>query len=100
MENKTFLYKLYPPRPTFHLDQTEEEGKVMQEHMKYWAALTAQKTSIVYGPVFDPNGVYSMAVIEVANNEDVLEVANQDPAVSSGVCSYEIIPMQIGMSRN
>jgi uncharacterized protein YciI len=99
MANKHFLYKLYPPRPSFHLDQDEKETKIMQEHMAYWRELTNKKNAIVYGPVFDPKSVYGMAVIQVNNQEEADEIANNDPAVASKVCSFELIPMQVGMTR-
>ena len=99
MEKKFFLYKLNPPRPTFHLDMSEEEKSAMQRHMQYWVQLTDQKFSILYGPVFDPNGVFGMAVIEVNSDEEANAISTGDPAVSSGVCTYELIPMQIGMIR-
>lgn len=100
MEKKYFLYKLYPPRLTFHLDQSEEEKSVMNIHMQYWAELTRQRISVVYGPVFDPKGVFGMAVIEVENADEADNIAKHDPAVSSGVCTYEVIPMMAGMLRS
>lgn len=100
MEKKHFFYKLYPPRPTFHLDQNEEEKAVMQQHMQYWTELTHQRSSIVYGPVFEPKGVFGMAVIEVNSEEEANNIAKNDPAVSSEVCAYELIPMQVGLMRN
>lgn len=99
MEKKHFLYKLFPPRPTFHLDQNEEEESVMQQHMQYWEELTNKRSSIVYGTVFDPHGVFGMAVIEVDNEEEADNIAKDDPAVSSNVCTYGLIPMQVGMIR-
>jgi uncharacterized protein YciI len=99
MEKKHFLYKLYPPRPTFHLDQNEDERKVMQQHMEYWKELTNKKNAIIYGPVFDHKGVYGMAVIEVNYERQADEIAKSDPALLSKMCSYRLIPMQLGMIR-
>ena len=99
MEKKYYLYKLYPPRDTFHLDQDEKEKDIMQQHMQYWAGLTDKRNAIVYGPVFDPKGVFGLAVTEVNNEEEANNIARNDPAVSSGVCKYELIPMEIGMLR-
>ena len=99
MEKKYFLYKLYPPRATFHLDQNEKEKGIMQQHVQYWAELTDKRNSIVYGPVFDPKGIFGMAVIEVDSEEEANNIAKYDPTVSSGVGTYELIPMQIGMIR-
>ena len=96
MGKKHFLYKLYPPRPSFHLDQNEDEKKMMQQHMEYWKALTNQKNAILYGPVFDPKGMYGMAVIEVNDERKADEIAKRYPALLSKMCSYELIPMQLG----
>lgn len=99
MEKKHFLYKMYPPRPSFHLDQNENEAKVMQQHIDYWRELTNKKNAIVYGPVFDPNGIYGMAVIEVTNEEQAGEIVKNDPAILSKICTCELIPMRVGMIR-
>jgi uncharacterized protein YciI len=99
MEKRHFLYKLIAPRPTFHLDMNDAEKEAMGRHMGYWAALTEKRTSVVYGPVFDPNGVYGMAVVELNENEDANDIGSNDPAVSSGICTFELIPMQVGMMR-
>ena len=99
MEKKHFLYKLYPPRPSFHVNQNEKEKKVMEQHVEYWKELTSEKNAIVYGPVFDPKGIYGMAVIEVNNEEDADEIAKNDPAVVSKICTCELIPMKVGMTR-
>ena len=99
MEKKFFFYKLYPPRPSFHMDMNDEEKTVMQQHMQYWVLLTENRNAIIYGPVFDPQGVFGMAVVEVNSDDQANEIAESDPAVSSKVCTYELIPMQVGMIR-
>jgi uncharacterized protein len=88
---------MYPPRPSFHLDQNENEKKVMQQHTDYWKELTNRKNAIVYGPVFDPRGVYGIAVIEVNNEEEAKKITKSDPAIVSQVCTFELIPMSVGM---
>jgi len=44
------------------------------------------------GPVFDPAGVYGIAVVEVDNEEQLNEMISNDPA--NGLNSYEIYPMR------
>jgi|SoiMethySBSTD1v2_1073268.scaffolds.fasta_scaffold18364_6 uncharacterized protein YciI len=95
-----FFYKLNAPRPDFHLTMDENENSAMQEHMAYWAALFENNKVIVYGPVFDPSGVYGMAVIEVESEDQADLIKNNDPAVSSGVCSAEVFQMQVGMAKS
>jgi uncharacterized protein len=99
MNKKHFLYKLIAPRPSFHLDMSEDEKLAMQAHVGYWAELTARRVSIVYGPVFDPAGVYGMAVVELDEHDDHNLTGEHDPAVSSGICTFELIPMQVCMTR-
>ncbi|MEJ7740995.1 MAG: hypothetical protein WKF97_26555 [Chitinophagaceae bacterium] len=57
------------------------------------------KIAVLYGPVFDPAGVWGLAIIEVGDEVEAQTVGTGDPAVSSGVCKYELKPMQIGMTR-
>ena len=96
---KYFLYKLIPPRPTFNADMNEQEQATMNTHMGYWGELTNKGKSVVYGPVFDPEGVYGMAVIEVEADDEAQAIATNDPAVTDGVCTYQLIPMMVGMIR-
>lgn len=56
MEKKYFLYKLYPPRPTFHSDQNEEEKSVMQQHMQYWAEITNKGRQLFTDPYLTQKG--------------------------------------------
>lgn len=95
METKHFFYKLIPPRPEFHLDQNEDENNIMKQHATYWSELTEHKLVLVYGPVLDPAGVFGMGVLELENQDQADEIAKKDPAVSSGVCKYEIYPMMV-----
>jgi uncharacterized protein YciI len=99
MNKKHFLFKLIAPRPSFNLDMSEAEKATMQVHVGYWTELIAKRTAIVFGPVFDPKGVYGMAVIEVDAEEEAAAIASNDPAVHSKICSYELIPMMVGMVR-
>ena len=99
MEKKHFFYKLIPPRPTFHLDQNDHEKQIMQQHAAYWAELTNKRDSILYGPVFDPNGVFGMAVIEVDDETQAKAIADNDPVVLSAISVYELIPMVVGLIR-
>lgn len=46
MEKQFFFYMLNPPRPDFHLDQSETEKHIMSQHAQYWISL------IVYGLLF------------------------------------------------
>ena len=71
----------------------------MQQHAAYWAQLTADKKAIIYGPVFHEEGVFGIAIIEVATDDEANEIAQNDPAISSNVNTYELSPMVVGLIR-
>ncbi|HWP96979.1 MAG TPA: YciI family protein [Syntrophomonadaceae bacterium] len=93
-EMKHFVSKLIPPRPTFHLDMSEEESSIMKEHAAYWQDMLEKGVVVVYGPVFDPSGVYGLGIIEAENENVVNTMLSNDPAVKSGLVRLEIYPMQ------
>ncbi|WP_242689168.1 YciI family protein [Pedobacter sp. SYSU D00535] len=93
------MYKLIPPRPTFHLDMNEEEKAVMESHILYWNGLFAERKTLVYGPVLDPKGVFGLAILEVESEEEAQQMISEDPAVTSGINQYELLPMMVGLVR-
>jgi uncharacterized protein YciI len=90
-EKKYFFLKLNPPRPSFTIDMTEEERKIMQKHIAYWAPYLNDGTMIVFGPVMDPKGGYGIGVVAVENQEQLNQIVANDPA--NGLGSYEVYPM-------
>ena len=92
-----FLYRLLPPRPTYHLDMSPEEGEIMQTHGGYWMNLLQQGTCVAYGPVFDPAGVWGLAILDVADEAAAQALVDDDPAVVSGVCTYQLLEMQLAV---
>ncbi len=92
-EKKHFMIKLIPPRPTFANDMTEEEGNIMKQHAAYWKDKADKGIAVVFGPVFDPKGVYGLGVIEVENENQAHAFTADDPSVKSGLNRIEIYPM-------
>jgi hypothetical protein len=91
---KYFVYKLISPRPTFPIDITEVEEKLMQEHGAYWKDLAERRIAVIFGPVFDPKGAYGMAIVEVKEEAFVHEIALKDPAIKAAVgFRFEVYPM-------
>jgi hypothetical protein len=43
-----FLFRLISPRPTFPMDMTDSERKVMGEHVTYWTALRDKGIATVF----------------------------------------------------
>ena len=86
-----FFVRTQNPRPTFHLDMTDNERVVMQEHVAYWSTHAETGTAIVFGPVMDPAGVYGIGVYSVRDEAEMQRLLAADPA--SGLLEYEVFPM-------
>jgi hypothetical protein len=83
-----FFVRALNPRPTFHLDMTEEERSIMNRHVAY---CSESKAAIVFGPVLDPKGVYGIGVYQVQDEEEMHELIENDPATE--LLKFEILPM-------
>jgi len=78
-----FHLRLQPPRPTFPFDGTSEEMAAMALHADYWRAQAKAGTAIAVGPVFEGEGAWGMAVIEVADEAAAHQIADGDPIVQA-----------------
>ncbi|MHB8375800.1 MAG: YciI family protein [Dehalococcoidia bacterium] len=94
-----FVYKLLPPRPTFPADMSAEESAIMRQHAGYWDGLLTQGRVVVFGPVADPAGVWGLAVVEAESDEDVRALGAEDPAVKSGMTTFDVYPMPVATAR-
>jgi uncharacterized protein YndB with AHSA1/START domain/uncharacterized protein YciI len=89
-----YLLRLIPPRPTFAQDMSEQERRVMMEHVVYWQGHTNANEVIAFGPVADPNGAWGVAIVEVADGDRVKKLTSEDPVMVHGLgARYEILPM-------
>jgi len=86
-----YLLRLIPPRPTFSQDMSAEEWSIMQRHVAYWTDLMAKGKALIFGPVLDPDGVYGIGVIGVADEAERDGLIASDPA--NGLNRYEAYPM-------
>ena len=86
-----FFVKTQNPRPSFHLDMTDDERGIMQHHVTYWSEKAAQGIAIVFGPVMDPKGVYGIGIYEVEDEAEMRSLLQADPA--NGLLQYELLPM-------
>jgi hypothetical protein len=87
-----YFLKLNPPRKSFMKDMTEDERKIMQKHVAYWAPFVEDGTVIVLGPVMDPASGYGIAIVRVESEDRLLELIKNDPA--NGLNHYEWHPMR------
>ena len=90
MSPNYFVYRLIPPRPTFAMDMDEDEQAVMAEHAAYWNGLFDEGRVAVFGVVLEPAGAWGLAVVEAESEDDVRALASDDPAVKTGMCTFEI----------
>jgi uncharacterized protein len=88
-----FLYQLIPPRTTFATDMTATEGDVMAQHGAYWQGQLERGKVVVFGPVSDPAGPWGLGVLDVDDRDEAMALVHADPAITSGLATYAIHPM-------
>jgi len=91
---KAYVLRLVPPRPTFPVDMTEQERRVMQEHVVYWTGHAQTGTVIAFGPVADPKGAWGVAIVLVPDEATIKKLTDEDPVMRHAIgARYEILPM-------
>ena len=94
------LCKLVPPRPTFPADMSEAEATLMGEHAACWGRLIERGIAVVFGPVFDPAGVWGLGIVDVADETSASRLIDDDPVIRSDRgFRYEIYPMPQAVVR-
>lgn len=90
-----FFLKLIAPRPTFAMDMSDPEKKMMQEHFLYWKGRQDHGEVLVFGPVMDPKGPFGMGVVTAPDDAGARAFADADPAIKSNIgFTCEIHPMR------
>ena len=90
-----FVYRLIPPRATFHLDMSEDEREIMTRHVAYWQEQTDAGKVVVFGPVVGAAGSWGLGVIRVQDEDEVGRMLDGDPAISSGLATMEVGAMPV-----
>jgi uncharacterized protein len=90
-----FLYRLQPPRPTFARDMTPAEAEVMERHVGYWQELLDREVALAFGPVLDPEDPWGLGLLDLEDEQAARAIAESDPAVQSGTCTFEVVPIQL-----
>jgi uncharacterized protein len=80
----TFVFRLMAPRPTFAPDMTDEEREIMGRHAAHWQPFVDGGQMVVFGPVLDSRGSWSLAVIEADDEDQLRTVAAGDPGRHDG----------------
>jgi uncharacterized protein len=90
-----FLYRLLPPRRTFAQDMSSAEADVMQRHVAYWQDLLNRDVALAFGPVLDPEDPWGLGLLDLDEEQAARAVGESDPAVQTGICTYELVPMEL-----
>src|SRR5690348_3795893 len=91
---KNFLYRLNPPRPHFGIDMTRAESVLMLDHMTYWRGLMNEGHVTAFGSVADPQGMYGITVMQLADSADPNLLVANDPALAANAgFTFAIYPM-------
>ena len=72
----------------------------MARHVEYWGGLTERRTAVAFGPVGDPAGSWGLAIVEALSEDDVRALGLADPAVTSGISTFEVYPMPGALVRS
>jgi hypothetical protein len=96
MGKQYFFVKLIPPRPTFPMDMTDDEKRLMKEHGVYTRAAFDAGEVLIYGPVMAPAGAFGMAVFEATDQAEVQQFLENDPSVRAKLNTFEVHPMRLG----
>jgi len=99
MDKLHFFFRLIPPRTTFPGDASAEELALMKQHADYFAGLFASGRVLLYGPVRSAAGAFGVAVLEVENEAQAREIAQNDPSVVGGLNRFEVDPMRVSAAR-
>jgi hypothetical protein len=92
MDKKYYVLYLIPVRPDFAQTMSDEERKIMQQHIVYWSGYMDKGIMLIFGPVFDPKGAYGLGIVAVDDENQLLTLLGNDPA--STINKYEYYPMR------
>jgi hypothetical protein len=97
---KYFLYKLISPYTAISRDAEMTEATIFESHHAYWNEQIEKGSTLVFGPVADPNGAYSIAILCVDEGSDPGNIVAGDPALTSlAGFRYEIHEMPGALAR-
>ena len=85
MEKKsTYIYFLRLVRPKMAVAPTEEERRLIAEHLRYLMQLGEQGVVILAGPSLEPPRT-GIVVFRASSRAEAHEIMDADPAISGGI---------------
>ena len=67
----------------------------MERHVAYWQDLLNREVTLAFGPVLDPEDPWGLGRLDLEDEPAAQAIADADPAVDSGTCTYEVVTMQL-----
>ena len=69
----------------------------MGRHVAYWQGLMEQHRVLIFGLVAASSGASGLAIVAADEERELHDIAAADPAVASGLCTYEVgtMPMAV-----
>jgi hypothetical protein len=98
MPKQHFFMRLLPPRPTFVLDMSADERRLMSEHAAYIKSWFDAGKVLVYGPVLG-TPPFGAAVFEVDDEGEARRIMEKDPTIIAGLNTYDLAPMRVAAAR-
>ena len=71
------------------------EAEVMERHVAYWQDLLNRGVALAFGPVLHPEDPWGLGLLDLDDEQAAEAIGEGDPAVQSGTCTYEVVPMQL-----
>lgn len=94
-----FFFKLIPPRRTFIQDISPAEAALMKQHSDYLEPFMASGKIVAVGPVLNPQDSFGIALLEMADPEEVRAFGENDPSVKAGMNTFEFHPFRLAFLR-
>jgi len=51
--------------------------------------------ALAFGPVLDPEDPWGLGLLDLEDEQAARAIGASDPAVESGTCTHEVVPMQL-----
>lgn len=89
-----FLLRLDPPRRSFPDDARAAELDAMVAHGAFWQGQAEAGLALAVGPVADPAGIWGLALVEVADDDEARALAAADPVIAADLgFTYRVMPL-------
>ncbi len=96
-DNPTYQVIRHAPGPQWASGKAFREQPGVDEHVRYLEWLREQGYLLMGGPYLDESG--GMVVLKVPTVEDARRLADDDPAVRSGLLTVTVHPWLVPLSR-